>query len=93
MADWNASMIAAAETTPAGGAIFLLPRFLALFMGGQGGGVPFSIHGTASDPKFVSDIKSMAGNAIARKVSSAVPDSPLTGIRGRGKRQSENVIG
>jgi AsmA protein len=52
-------------------------------IGGQGGGVPFSIQGTASDPKFVPDIKSMAGNAIARKVSSSVPDNPLPGIRSR----------
>ena len=52
-------------------------------LGGQDGGVPFSIQGTASDPKFVPDINSMAGTAITRKVSAAIPDSPLAGKRGR----------
>ena len=36
-------------------------------IGGQGGGVPFSIQGTASDPKFVPDVKSMgAGRSRVR---------------------------
>ena len=29
-------------------------------IGGRGGGVPFSIQVTVSDPKFVADVKSMA---------------------------------
>jgi AsmA protein len=51
---------------------------------GQGGGVPFAIQGTASDPKFVPDVKSIAGNAIASKVASAIPERPLAGqVRAR----------
>jgi hypothetical protein len=30
----------------------------------RGGGVPFMIEGTTSDPKFVPDIKGMAGSAV-----------------------------
>ena len=54
-------------------------------IGGQDQGVPFSIEGTASDPKFVPDVKSIY-NAITRKVASAMPAAPLTDkIRGRRK--------
>jgi len=56
-------------------------------MGGQGGdGIPFSIQGTGSDPKFVADVKSMAGNAIMRKAASAVPEKPLAGKLGARRR-------
>lgn len=56
-------------------------------LGGQaGGGIPFSIQGTASDPKFVADVKSMAGNAITRKAASAVPEKPLAGKLGTRRR-------
>jgi AsmA protein len=37
-------------------------------IGSKGGGVPFGIEGTTSDPKFVPDVKAMAGNAISNKV-------------------------
>lgn len=56
-------------------------------IGGQGGGgIPFSIQGTGSDPKFVADVKSMAGNAITRKAASAVPEKPLAGKLGARRR-------
>ena len=42
------------------------------------GGVSFSVQGTASDPKFVPDMKSVESIAIAGKVTSALPDRPLT---------------
>ena len=32
--------------------------------GGKGGGIPFMIEGTTSDPKFVPDVKGMAGGAL-----------------------------
>ncbi len=55
-------------------------------MGVQEQGVSFSIEGTASDPRFVPDVKSIAANAITSKVASALPETPLTGkIRGRRK--------
>src|SRR5262249_12252853 len=34
-------------------------------MGGKGGGVPFFIQGTTSDPKFVPDVKGMLGGQLA----------------------------
>jgi AsmA protein len=34
------------------------------FGGGKGGGIPFMIEGTTSDPKFVPDVKGMAGSAL-----------------------------
>ena len=50
----------------------------------DGGGVPFSIQGTPSDPKFIPDVKRIASNAITRKVASAIPETPLAGkVRAR----------
>jgi AsmA protein len=51
---------------------------------GEGGGVAFSIQGTASDPKFVPDVKSIASSAITRRVASAIPETALAEkVRGR----------
>ena len=33
-------------------------------LGGKGGSIPFFIEGTTSDPKFVPDVKGMAGSAL-----------------------------
>jgi AsmA protein len=35
----------------------------------RGGGIPFAIQGTTSDPKFVPDIKGMAAGAVQEKIS------------------------
>jgi AsmA protein len=34
-----------------------------------GGGIPFKIEGTTSDPKFVPDVSGMAGNAVLKAIS------------------------
>ena len=52
-------------------------------IGGQGGGIPFSIEGTTSDPKFVPNVKAIAGKAIASKVGAAIPAKQLPGRLGR----------
>ena len=39
-----------------------------------GEGVPFAIQGTTSDPKFVPDVKSIAGNVVKSKVGSAMSE-------------------
>jgi AsmA protein len=38
-------------------------------LGGQAGSVPFMIEGTTSDPKFVPDVKGMAGSAVQQAIS------------------------
>jgi len=47
---------------------------------GNGGGIPFSIQGTTSDPKFVPDVSGMAGSAARGAVQNAV--SGKTGAAG-----------
>ena len=42
-------------------------------IGGQGGSVPFMIEGTTSDPKFVPDVKGMAGSAVQQAISGKLP--------------------
>jgi AsmA protein len=42
-------------------------------IGGQGGSVPFMIEGTISDPKFVPDVKGMAGSAVQQAISGKLP--------------------
>jgi AsmA protein len=42
-------------------------------VGGQGGNVPFMIEGTTSDPKFVPDVKGMAGSAVQQAISGKLP--------------------
>ena len=41
--------------------------------GSQGGSVPFMIEGTTSDPKFVPDVKGMAGSAVQQAISGKLP--------------------
>ena len=53
-------------------------------LGGDAGrGVSFGIEGTTSDPKFVPDVKSMAGKAISRKVTGGEQEGGRTGKLGR----------
>ena len=62
-------------------------------LGGQGGAVPFAIEGTTSDPKFVPDVKGMAGSAVQQAISgkmggnkAASPASSLGGLIGKKKK-------
>ncbi|MGA7412198.1 MAG: hypothetical protein WBW33_17105, partial [Bryobacteraceae bacterium] len=50
---------------------------------GQGGGVAFSIEGTTSDPKFVPDVKAIAGNAAKQAIAGKVSGTKATGKLGR----------
>jgi len=61
-------------------------------LGGQAGNVPFMIEGTTSDPKFVPDVKGMAGSAIQQAISGKLPGgnqsnpaSALGGLFGKKK--------
>jgi AsmA protein len=49
-----------------------------------GGGVPFMIQGTTSDPKFVPDVGSMAGNAAKGALQKTV-SGKTGGILGKRK--------
>ena len=42
-------------------------------LGSKGGSVPFMIEGTTSDPKFVPDVKGMAGSAVEQAISGKLP--------------------
>ncbi len=55
---------------------------------GGGNGVPFTIEGTTSDPKFVPNAKAMAGNAAKQAVTGAVGGSVpgVGGLFGKKKR-------
>jgi AsmA protein len=62
-------------------------------LGSQGGSVPFMIEGTTSDPKFVPDVKGMAGSAVQQAISgklgganAANPASSLGGLFGKKKK-------
>jgi len=61
-------------------------------LGGQAGSVPFMIEGTTSDPKFVPDVKGMAGSAVQQAISGKLgganasnPASSLGGLFGKKK--------
>lgn len=47
-------------------------------IGGQGNNVPFAIEGTTSDPKFVPDVKGLAGNAIQQAISGKMGGNPVS---------------
>jgi len=47
-------------------------------MGGKGTTVPFFIQGTASDPKFVPDVKGMVGSQLTNKLGSQIPGGKNT---------------
>lgn len=64
-------------------------------MSGKGTSVPFFIRGTASDPKFVPDVKGMLGNQLGQRLGSQVPGgqnaqgvmNSLGGLFGKKKKQ------
>ena len=62
-------------------------------LGEQSSGVPFAIEGTTADPKFVPDVKGMAGSAVQQAISGKVgggkaanPTSSLGGVFGKKKK-------
>jgi len=63
-------------------------------LGGQAGSVPFMIEGTTSDPKFVPDVKGMAGSAVQQAISGQLggakgvtnPTDALGGLFGKKKK-------
>jgi AsmA protein len=53
--------------------------------GRSGGGIPFAIEGTTADPKFVPDVKAIAGGAAKQAISSKVSpqgEKPSKGLGG-----------
>ena len=68
-------------------------------MGGKGGGIPFFIQGTTSDPKFMPDVKGMVGgqlkgvgNALGgltggKNSSGSSPVDAIGGLFGKKKKQ------
>jgi AsmA protein len=60
-------------------------------LGSGTGSIPFFIQGTTSDPKFVPDVKGMAGgllqNALSGKGNPAGQQTPLSGITGLFKKK------
>jgi len=64
-------------------------------MAGGKGGVPFFIQGTASDPKFVPDVKGMLGNQLSNRLGGQIPGGKstqgltdaVTGLFGKKKKQ------
>jgi AsmA protein len=63
--------------------------------GGGKGGIPFFIQGTASDPKFVPDVKGMLGSQLSNRLGGQVPGgqnvqgltNAVTGLFGKKKKQ------
>jgi AsmA protein len=63
--------------------------------GGKGANIPFFIQGTASDPKFVPDVKGMLRSQLGNRLGSQVPGgqntqgvvNSLTGLFGKKKKQ------
>jgi hypothetical protein len=64
-------------------------------MAGGKGGVPFFIQGTASDPKFVPDVKGMLGSQLSNRFGGQIPGGKSTqgltdavgGLFGKKKKQ------
>lgn len=62
-------------------------------MSGKGANIPFFIQGTASDPKFVPDVKGMLGSQLSNRLGSQVPGgqngqnvvNSITGLFGKKK--------
>jgi len=62
-------------------------------MSGKGANIPFFIQGTASDPKFVPDVKGMLGSQLGNRLGSQVPGgqngqnvvNSITGLFGKKK--------
>ena len=61
-------------------------------LGSKGGAIPFFIQGTTSDPKFVPDVKGMAGGMLQQalqgnKANPGQPNNPLGGLTGLFKKK------
>jgi len=64
-------------------------------IGGKGANIPFFIQGTASDPKFVPDVKGMMGSQLGKQLGSQVPGgqngqgvvNAITGLFGKKKQK------
>ncbi len=69
-----------------GGAVTGVTQMVGL--GGKGGSIPFSIAGTTSDPKFVPDVKGIAGGLLGNALGKGAPgsDNPVKGIMGLFKK-------
>lgn len=72
-----------------GGAVTGLTQMAGL--GSNGGNLPFIIQGTTSNPRFVPDVKGMAGgflkNALSNKGNTQDQQNPLSGITGLFKKK------
>ena len=54
----------------------------------KGDGIPFSIQGTTSDPKFVPDVKGMAGSLLKGALGDkSGQNNPLSGVTGLFKKK------
>ena len=59
------------------------------------GSIPFFIQGTASNPKFVPDVKGMLGSQLGNRLGSQIPGgqngqnvvNSITGLFGKKKKQ------
>ena len=64
-------------------------------VGGKGSSIPFFIQGTASNPKFLPDVKGMLGSQLGSKLGSQVPGgqsgqnvvNSISGLFGKKKKQ------
>jgi AsmA protein len=64
-------------------------------MGGKGANIPFFVQGTASDPKFVPDVKGMLGSQLSNRLGGQVPGGQnaqgvvdaVSGLFGKKKKQ------
>jgi AsmA protein len=64
-------------------------------LGGKSASIPFFIQGTASDPKFVPDVKGILGSQLKNQLGSQVPGgqnnqgvvNAITGLFGKKKKQ------
>jgi hypothetical protein len=49
--------------------------------------IPFMIEGTTADPKFVPDVKGMAGSLLKGVVGDKNANNPLSGVSGMFKKK------
>jgi len=52
--------------------------------GSSGGGIPFTIEGTTADPKFVPDVKGVAGGAAKQAISGKISPQVESSSKGVG---------
>ena len=60
--------------------------------GSSGGGIPFVIEGTTADPKFVPDVKGMAGGAAKQAISGKVSPQGESSTKGVGGTAQEEIL-